>query len=188
MHDQQFVPEQKSAERLAFEYYLRTGRHLSPQTGSQGVEHKFNPYHDPRDGRFTLAPGGLRSLSHIIFSDRRSLHKGRQRDPGTMAAVNARVTSAPIRPARTSSISKPVCRPGEASATVQPAQYRPNLRARIGGNGSPPLHDPLTLGLQRCRGRAGNRIGTNDALCADGARHPSITKDRQAPNHPWCRP
>jgi hypothetical protein len=36
-------PESKSSERLAFEYYLRTGRRL---TISKQVEQKFNPYHD----------------------------------------------------------------------------------------------------------------------------------------------
>lgn len=36
---------------LAFSHYLRTGRWPT-------VEVKFNPYHDPRNGRFTFAPGG----------------------------------------------------------------------------------------------------------------------------------
>lgn len=45
---------QKSAEITAFSHYLRTGRHLPPPT-----EEKFNPYHDPDDGRFTFAPGNL---------------------------------------------------------------------------------------------------------------------------------
>ncbi|MBW8754446.1 MAG: hypothetical protein JF595_09885 [Sphingomonadales bacterium] len=49
--------EQKSADRLAFEYYLRTGRRL---TASEWLaeERKFNPYHDPDDGRFTFTPDG----------------------------------------------------------------------------------------------------------------------------------
>lgn len=37
--------------RLIFVHYLRTGRRLV-------LEQKFNPYHDPKNGQFTFAPGG----------------------------------------------------------------------------------------------------------------------------------
>lgn len=48
---------QRSNESIAFEHYLRTGRRLRlPESG----EAKFNPYHDPENGRFTFAPGGPR--------------------------------------------------------------------------------------------------------------------------------
>ena len=146
MPDQQPVTETKSAERLVFEHYLRTGQRLSPQAWVQEVEHKFNPYRDPRNGRFTFAPGGPRSLSHVIVSDRRGLHRTPQQDWGSMAAVGARATPAPTHPVQTVSTSEAVYRPSEASASIQPAQYRPNPRARMGGNGGPPLNDPQTLG------------------------------------------
>lgn len=42
------------ASPSAFSIYLRTGKRTSPSP----VEFKFNPYHDPQDGRFTFAPGG----------------------------------------------------------------------------------------------------------------------------------
>jgi hypothetical protein len=145
MHHQPRVIERKSAERLAFEYFLRTGRLLPPQASSRAVEQKFNPYHDPRDGRFTFAPGGPRSLSHVIISERRDLYRGQQRGSRTLATVAAGATPAPIGQTRTASISDAVYRPGDASATIQPAQYRPNPRVRVGGNGGPPLNDPLTL-------------------------------------------
>ena len=90
MPDQQPVTETKSAERLVFEHYLRTGQRLSTQAWVQEVEHKFNPYHDPRNGCFTFAPGGPRSLSHVIVSDRRGLHRTPQQDWGSMAAGYAR--------------------------------------------------------------------------------------------------
>ena len=35
-----------------FEYYLRTGRRIVP---AAELETKFNPWHDPEDGRFTFA-------------------------------------------------------------------------------------------------------------------------------------
>ena len=62
-----------SPERRAFRHYLRTGRRLemSAFEGSRAAaEFKFNPYHDPRNGQFTFAPGGPRSLSYVVISDR----------------------------------------------------------------------------------------------------------------------
>jgi hypothetical protein len=55
------------ARRRAFSTWLRTGR----LPAASDVEVKFNPYHDPRNGRFTFAPGGPQSLRHVIISDRR---------------------------------------------------------------------------------------------------------------------
>ncbi len=60
LHKKAPKPELKSVERIAFEFYLRTGKRL---TMPPAPERKFNPYHDPRDGRFTFAPGEPRSLS-----------------------------------------------------------------------------------------------------------------------------
>ena len=50
--------ERKSIQSLAFEHYLRTGEHLTPGEWLARCERKFNPYHDPANGRFTSAPGG----------------------------------------------------------------------------------------------------------------------------------
>lgn len=39
----------------SFEVYLRTGRRaIQPDN----IQYKFNPYHDPKNGQFTFAPGG----------------------------------------------------------------------------------------------------------------------------------
>lgn len=46
-----------SERRRAFTVWLRTGRVPSVPT-SDGVERKFNPWHDPSDGRFTFAGSG----------------------------------------------------------------------------------------------------------------------------------
>lgn len=62
-----------SPERWAFRHYLRTGRRLDisvAEARGAAAEFKFNPYHDPRNGQFTFAPGGPRSLSYVIISDR----------------------------------------------------------------------------------------------------------------------
>jgi hypothetical protein len=44
----------------AFSVWLRTGR-WPTVTPSGGVEVKFNPWHDPADGRFTFAGSGRAS-------------------------------------------------------------------------------------------------------------------------------
>ena len=41
--------------RRLFSIWIRTGR--IPTHRDDGVELKFNPWHDPRDGRFTSGPG-----------------------------------------------------------------------------------------------------------------------------------
>ncbi len=131
----------KSAERKAFEIYLRTGRYCLDSQNEDRIEHKFNPYHDPENGQFTFAPGGPRSLSRIIVSDRLGLHR-RSWAQGDTGGVN--------RPISSSTQHSPVRRHAvfeadRQSATLQPAQYRPNPRARAGNNGGPPLNDPLSL-------------------------------------------
>jgi hypothetical protein len=65
--------------RHAFAIWIRTGR--LPTVGDDGVERKFNPYHDPRNGRFTFAPGGPRALSRVVISQRRTPYV-RPEEPG----------------------------------------------------------------------------------------------------------
>lgn len=50
------VSDRKSAHKLAFEHYLRTGERLTDAEWLARYERKFNPYHDER-GRFTSPPG-----------------------------------------------------------------------------------------------------------------------------------
>jgi predicted chitinase len=50
--------EEKSLDRQAFEHFLRTGEKLTSREWRNQVGRKFNPYHDPENGRFTFAPGG----------------------------------------------------------------------------------------------------------------------------------
>lgn len=47
----------ESERRHAFSHWLRTGR-LPAVPGSDGIELKFNPWHDPADGRFTFVGAG----------------------------------------------------------------------------------------------------------------------------------
>lgn len=41
-----------------FEFYLRTGCYRGPNLTDTSPEQKFNPWHDPEDGRFTFRNGG----------------------------------------------------------------------------------------------------------------------------------
>lgn len=97
MGNRQSVTRYKSAEHLAFENYLRTGRRLSPKASARNIEYKFNPYHDPLNGRFTFAPGGPRSLSHVVFSDRRGLHRRQQNSGVTSGTERESVGSGSAR-------------------------------------------------------------------------------------------
>lgn len=142
MTDRQILTEKKSPERIAFEHYIRTGRRLSPQ-GEREVELKFNPYHDPRNGRFTFAPGGPRSLSDIVISDG---HRGERRVSRSTAATAApEAPPASADPPQAGSLTDAVYKPNKTAPEIQSAQYRPNFRGRRGDNGGPSLNDPPTL-------------------------------------------
>lgn len=129
--------------RVAFARYLRTGRWPNK---AQATEHKFNPYHDPRNGRFTFAPGGPRSLAQVVVSDRRSL--GVQRGSGS-AKTSSRQGASPFQAS-------------EASVNTAAATELAGLQ--LGGrpprrSNSQAFQDPLTLqhvfpGLQSSPGGA----------------------------------
>ena len=52
-------------QRRASGRWLRTGR-LPTVRLADGTELKFNPYHDPRNGQFTFAPGGAAGDGGIL--------------------------------------------------------------------------------------------------------------------------
>lgn len=93
------LTEQKSADRLAFEHYLRTGERLTSRQWRSRYEQKFNPYHD-RLGRFTTASGATAKAGYA----------------GARIQA-ARATAAPSRQARQEQVTRPVPdqRPLEAS-------------------------------------------------------------------------
>jgi hypothetical protein len=51
------APQRKSADRLAYDHYLRSGERLTTAEWCDRFESKFNPNHDEL-GRFTFAQGG----------------------------------------------------------------------------------------------------------------------------------
>ena len=141
--------------RQAFSHWLRTGFWLAipPQAG---VECKFNPNHDPTNGRFTFAPGGARSLSHVVISNRRAVPRLVPAGAATPLNTAEKPMSAPV--------SDAVYRPTEERAHFQPAGYGLSVVPR-GGN-IRAFDDPMTLeqvfpGLRDAPGGALVALGDN---------------------------
>lgn len=83
----------KTGFRALFAYRPAPGL-PAPATGR---ERKFNPYHDPRNGRFTFAPGGPNSLQNPLFSDPRGLWKPREKPNRASRAERAPDTRGPAQ-------------------------------------------------------------------------------------------
>ncbi len=124
--------------RRAFSHWLRTGFWPTVRT-PDGIELKFNPYHDPRNGQFTFAPGGPRSLSDVIISygrqgrpDELSRSTGQSQPTGPIVASNELLSLGAMNDAN-----------GQA-ARLQLATFPRNPRASRGNN-SQRFYNPLTL-------------------------------------------
>jgi hypothetical protein len=145
MANSELLPEAKSVERLAFEYWLRTGRHLTTAAEFLEAERKFNPYHDPENGQFTFGPGGTASSAHRSVSITQRYSGATRHAPARTrfdserrSAIQASFVPDPDANATDRNESEP-------DATLQPANYTRNPRAGIGGNNGAPLNDPMTI-------------------------------------------
>lgn len=138
--------EFKSLARRAFAHYLRTGQRLPESAFARAdvrAEVKFNPYHDPRDGRFTFAPGGPRSVVGAANRERiRSAGDGRVgRNIATAQPVLGETAPRPF--AR--GFDDGVFRARQANApTLRPVQAIVESRPRPLSNYNP-LIRPMTL-------------------------------------------
>ena len=70
--------------RTGYNHYLRTGHvpleiksALGEDIAAGGYWVKFNPYHDPDNGRFTFAPGHPNAVSSPVISNRRNSPRSR---------------------------------------------------------------------------------------------------------------
>lgn len=127
--------------RQAFSAWLRTGRWPVRET-PDSVELKFNPYHDPRNGQFTFAPGGPRSLRQVIVSERRTA-----RYAGADRPINKERTPTSGGDALTSGsvLSEQIFEPeGATSRLIQPAAAPEPARSGRGSN-IRAFQDPMTL-------------------------------------------
>jgi len=132
---------QKSAARLAFVHYLRTGRRLPESAFAPAApETKFNPYHDPRNGQFTFAPGGPRSLSRIVISNHRQAAGG---DAPSIAAGRSNAPGGK-NPTPAPSNADGIWRDAQEQGPLRLAQNRPTPPRRARGN-IESFWDPMTL-------------------------------------------
>lgn len=90
--------ERTSTERSSdFARWLRTGRR-PPLRNSDGVELKFNPWHDPADGRFTFAGAGSRFAAGGSGSNDRAGKRALQIDRRTDAQSGRSKPASASRP------------------------------------------------------------------------------------------
>lgn len=117
------------ARRLAFSIWLRTGKvPIAEAASADRVEFKFNPYHDPRNGRFTFAPGGVAGPASGRFH-RSAPARVRHADRAGSAHYKEEISSIDtLAPAARQ--ARPPTRPG-------PAMGR--------GSNSRAFEDPMTL-------------------------------------------
>jgi len=133
-----------SAQRQAFSHWLRTGQLLRPRA-ADGRELKFNPDHDPDNGRFTFAPGGPRSLASVVVSDKRPKNSAPDGDRDESPAAQPRPTEAVYYPGEDNPLLRqvaamrggpPMRRGGNYQASQIPMtleQVFPSLRNAPGG-------------------------------------------------------
>lgn len=120
-------------ERRAFVHWLRVGIMLPSEAFAD--ERKFNPYHDPRNGQFTFAPGGPRSLPGAVTVARKPTPFSR---PAAGSPSTDGTTAATVRP---------TFNDGPVRLTSNPLSQTVNLRVpRRGGNrsNSRAFEDPMT--------------------------------------------
>jgi len=128
----------QSIARLAFAHWLRTGRRL-PIRKSSPIETKFNPWHDPTNGRFTFANSGA--------------NYGYRGEGGSFGSGGA--SGSWPKPKKVRPVIKPLPAPKHAGATVNlPA--RPAETARLRPAEPPPVRAaPSPTQPFRCETRNG---------------------------------
>jgi hypothetical protein len=113
-------------EQSAFSWWLRTGR-LPPVRNPEGAELKFNPWHDPADGRFTFAGSG-----HTYGAGGAgSANRASVRKPGIVVRDKRRIATMPKAGASQAGqqvrYSKRTAHPAPITARPKPAsESRPN--------------------------------------------------------------
>lgn len=145
------------AYRRSFSHWLRMGRWPSLETPDK-VELKFNPYHDPRNGQFTFAPGGPNSLSDIIVSFGRG-EAPRQLDSVAYAGKWIALGSTTANSDQNAILSDAVYRPGENGPQLIPLSSPRSPRTGHSSN-SRAFQDPMTLqqALPTLQGMPGGTI------------------------------
>lgn len=111
----------KSLRQKAFTHYLRTGQRLPEESFVQqaDVELKFNPYHDPRNGQFTFAPGHPHSPDGVIVSDRQGARANHRRADRNVPRPIVTVPDRPYLSARHNEVRRNVARYPAERGTIE---------------------------------------------------------------------
>lgn len=125
-------------QRRNFSVWLRTGRR--PTRTADGIELKFNPYHDPRNGQFTWGPGGAASSERSVSARRRAALASRQLSQGEWRNASFDQSAEAKDQA---AIIDAVYRPGRDDGALQQTQFEPS-REPLRSN-SRAFEDPMTL-------------------------------------------
>lgn len=138
----------RKRELTAFSVYLRTGRRVADRR----VEVKFNPWHDPADGRFTFAGRGsfypVGRGGEASVSDPQSSSSKEPQDRANYSDSNytdARASAKKNDPKNPQNYSIYVVRPGDNLTRI--ARYRKGLTAAdLAWLNEVPLDRPLQIG------------------------------------------
>ncbi len=180
--------ELKSLARLAFAHYLRTGQRLLESAFGPArvpAEVKFNPNHDPRDGRFTFASGGGLAAGVAARPERRrSIQPGRVPVPPVGTPP---LRSADVPKSQATGFDDGVYRRRRFDASaLRPVQFEEESRPRARSNFDSMIR-PMTLqpGFPGFAGAVGGSIvnAADDFLEVTGpARDATTELTRSASN------
>ncbi|WP_240886415.1 hypothetical protein [Sphingomonas sp. SFZ2018-12] len=120
-----------SDRRRAFSIWLRTGR-LPQISTTDGIERKFNPWHDPFDGRFTFAGSGR----HYGAGGAGLSSRANDRNPGSIDRQKPRQPRIAARP---STVASPPMQAGQPSRNPpSPAAVQPPSKPTVSRRDDPP--------------------------------------------------
>ncbi len=136
MQTQPSKSELELAEELASGFYLRTGRLLRPEVFLAELQRKFNPNHDPEDGRFTFGSGGGG------FGGRAATQVSNRSSGGDRYPTRVKLPTYPVR------VELPTAKPVEARTHI--SVHAEKIRTIMPASGkladvySKPLGDAMT--------------------------------------------
>lgn len=117
--------------RRAFSIWLRTGR-LPQISTTDGIERKFNPWHDPLDGRFTFAGAGR----HYGAGGAGLSSRANARNPGSIDRQKPRHPRIAARPSTVA--SSPMLAGQPSRNPPSPAAVQPQSKPTVSRRDDPP--------------------------------------------------
>lgn len=130
-----------SSERNAFSRWLRTGK-VPSALSPDGLELKFNPWHDPADGRFTFAGAGHRyGAGGIDAADGENSRTSSSTGSVSALGKNSKSQTAPLAMAGTPLAGAPTGEDRRPVKHALPALQPKRIEGRRPGNEPSPLNE-----------------------------------------------